>query len=95
MSKLLPWRRKTDLEQRRDDDPNPVWALAVGLVYVFRTGPGHKILRDLEQAVRKYAADPAALMRLVRDGEEIIDTTATTQRSETLPPNQAKSLPQK
>ena len=45
-------------------------ALAVGLIYVFRTAAGgHYIMRELEGAVRKYAADPQALWRLVRDGE--------------------------
>jgi hypothetical protein len=85
MSKILPWRGKRDLAQQREEEPNPVWALAVGLVYVFRTAEGHKILRQLEDAVRHYAADPAALWRLVQRGEEVIDTTATTRDKKTLP----------
>ncbi len=70
------------------DEPNPAVALAVGLIYVFRTSAGARIMRELEGAVRKYSADPQALWRLVRDGEEradVIDTTAVT----------AKELPDK
>jgi hypothetical protein len=65
----------------RPDEPNPVVALAVGLIYVFRTSAGARLMRELEGAVRKYSADPQALWRLVRDGEEradVIDTTAVT-----------------
>ena len=65
----------------RADDPNPAVALAVGLIYVFRTAAGARIMRELESAVRRYAADPEALWRLVRQGDrvaEVIDTTATT-----------------
>jgi hypothetical protein len=68
-------------ELRGADEPSPLWALAVGLVYVFRTAPGHRVLRDLERAVRRYAADPAALWRLVRDGDrDIVDSTARVPR---------------
>ena len=62
---------------REHDEPNPLWALAVGLVYVFRTKPGHRIMRELERAVRKYASDPGALWRLVKNGEDIIDVSAS------------------
>ncbi len=63
----MPWRREpVELVQDRAG-PNPMWALAVGLVYVFRTGPGQRILRDLEGAIRKYTADPSALWALVND----------------------------
>jgi hypothetical protein len=87
MSSILPWRRKTELAPKREEDPNPLWALAVGLVYVFRTGPGHQLMRDLEAAVRRYAADPAALWRLVQEGEDVIDTTAQPGPPKPLPPN--------
>ena len=74
----------------RGDDPNPAVALAVGLIYVFRTAAGARIMRELEGAVRKYAADPQALWRLVRQGErgEVIDTTAVTPRE--LAPDEKK-----
>ncbi len=66
-------RRRSALAKRHED-PNPWWAFAVGAVYLFRTAPGHRVLRDLERAVRKYAADPAALWRLVREGEpDVLD----------------------
>ena len=77
-------RRKRDELQRQDEEPNPVVALAVGLIYVFRTAAGARIMRELEVAVRKYAADPEALWKLVKSGEPvtpqkpIIDTTAET-----------------
>ena len=68
---------------QRTDEPNPAVALAVGLIYVFRTSAGARLMRELEGAVRKYAADPQALWKLVRDGEpgahaptDVIDTTA-------------------
>jgi hypothetical protein len=54
---------------RHNDDPNPAVALLVGLVYLFRTSPGARLMRELEAAVRKYSADPAALWRLVRQGQ--------------------------
>ena len=70
---------KRALDTPRPEEPNPAVAFAVGLVYVFGTRPGHRILRDLERAVRRYAADPAALLELVRGGDEAIDTTATVE----------------
>ncbi|HEX8954123.1 MAG TPA: hypothetical protein VF945_19845 [Polyangia bacterium] len=86
-------RRRRDKDEdalERRDDPNPAVALAVGLVYVFRTAAGARIMRELEHAVRKYAADPQALWRLVRQGErgEVIDTTAATPTE--LPPAEKK-----
>lgn len=79
-------RRQKDALERREEDPNPLAALAVGLIYVFRTSAGARIMRELETAVRKYAADPEALWRLVRDGDrDVIDTTA----------RDAKELPDK
>ena len=79
---------KTALE--RQEEPNPAVALAVGLIWVFRTAAGARLMHELEGAVRKYAADPQALWRLVRDGEpppersDVIDTTVA-----------AKELPEK
>ncbi len=75
-------RRRRDEEQpltRRDREPSPLLTLAVGLIYVFRTSPGGRILRELEAAVRRYAADPQALWKLVRDGErgDVIDAPTT------------------
>ena len=72
MRAWLRKRRDGDEEEslaRGPDEPNPAVALAVGLIYVFRTAAGGRIMRELEGAVRKYAADPQALWRLVRDGE--------------------------
>jgi hypothetical protein len=75
-------RRKAKSLERTDEEPNPAVALAVGLIYVFRTSAGARLMRELEGAVRKYAADPQALWKLVRDGEpkaergDVIDTTA-------------------
>jgi len=76
---------------QRNEEPNPAVALAVGLIYVFRTSAGARLMRELEGAVRKYSADPQALWRLVRDGDrgdvdrgEVIDTTAVTPKE--LPP---------
>jgi hypothetical protein len=89
-------RRRRDTQQegsetlQRQDDPNPAVAFAVGLIWVFRTSAGARLMRELEGAVRKYAADPQALWRLVREGEppperdDVIDTTVAT-----------KELPQK
>jgi hypothetical protein len=74
-------RRKQDELQNEADEPHPALALAVGLIYVFRTAAGARIMRELEAAIRKYAADPDALWHLVRHGEprgEVIDTTAST-----------------
>jgi hypothetical protein len=77
----------------RPEEPNPAVALAVGLIYVFRTSAGARIMRELEGAVRKYAADPHALWRLVREGgdvppvrdvPDVIDTTAEPAKE--LPP---------
>jgi hypothetical protein len=99
---LIKRRRPDDEDreqslQRCDDEPNPAVALAVGLIYVFRTSAGARLMRELEGAVRKYSADPHALWRLVRDGErpdvdrgEVIDTTAATPKE--LPP-QNDALP--
>jgi hypothetical protein len=95
MSKILPWRGKRELVPKDQADPNPMWALAVGLVYVFRTGPGARILRELEGAIRQYAKDPAALWRLVQRGEEVIDTTATVEEDKALPDATRKTLPSK
>ncbi len=91
-------RRRDDDEQslQRNDDPNPAVALAVGLIYVFRTAAGARMMRELEGAVRKYAADPQALWRLVREGDrgapadrgEVIDTTAVAPKE--LPETQKK-----
>lgn len=76
-------RRARAREERlaRADEPHPLVAFAVGLVYLFRTPAGARMMRELEAAIRKYAADPAALWRVVREGEpdargEVIDTTA-------------------
>ena len=73
--------RKRNALGKREDEPSPWWAFTVGAVYLFRTAPGLRVLRDLERAVRKYAADPAALWRLVREGEpdEIIEAPPTRE----------------
>ena len=78
---LIRRRREDDPGLARADEPNPMVAFAVGLIYVFRTPAGARMMRELEAAIRKYAADPAALWRLVREGEraptgDVIDTTA-------------------
>jgi hypothetical protein len=81
-------RRDDEEKLARAEEPNPAVALAVGLIYVFRTSAGARMMRELEGAVRKYSADPQALWRLVREGEpraDVIDTTAVT----------AKELPDK
>ncbi|MGZ3440547.1 MAG: hypothetical protein ACXVDD_13585 [Polyangia bacterium] len=84
-------RRKDRSLERSSEEPNPAVALAVGLIYVFRTSAGARLMRELEGAVRKYAADPQALWKLVREGEppaapeDVIDTTAVV----------AKELPEK
>lgn len=76
-------RKRAELEQDKAE-PNPAVALAVGLIYVFRTAAGAKIMNELETAVRKYAADPQALWQLVKSGgvepqkRDVIDTTAHT-----------------
>lgn len=80
---LIKRRHERDPQSlQRNDEPNPAVALAVGLIYVFRTSAGARLMRELEGAVRKYSADPQALWRLVRDGDrgEVIDTTAVTPR---------------
>ncbi len=64
--------------------PNPWWAFAVGLVYVFRTPRGRRLMRELEAAIRRYAADPAALLRLMR-GEEIIEAEVIEMPQKRLP----------
>lgn len=83
----LTRRRAKEALDRRDraDEPNPAVALAVGLVWMFRTAAGSKMIRELETAVRRYSADPQALWKLVREGElpesarpdrgDVIDTT--------------------
>ena len=89
--RLIRRRREREEKEReqslqRADEPNPAVALAVGLIYVFRTSAGARLMRELEGAVRKYSANPEALWRLVRDGEraeppgEVIDTTVATPR---------------
>jgi hypothetical protein len=84
-------------ELARAEEPNPVVALAVGLIYVFRTAAGARIMRELEHAVRKYAADPQALWRLVREGEgaappgDVIDTTVAEPKE--LPPTGEQPKP--
>lgn len=70
---LIRRRRDDDRALDRPADPNPAVAFAVGLIYVFRTAAGARIMRELELAIRKYAADPEALWRLVRDGGEPLD----------------------
>jgi hypothetical protein len=86
---LIRKRAKEALDRRdRADEPNPAVALAVGLVWMFRTAAGSKMIRELETAVRRYSADPQALWKLVREGEladpargsqpdrgDVIDTT--------------------
>ena len=84
---LARFRRRLKNEESlvSSEDPHPAVALAVGLIYIFRTAAGMKIMRDLETAVRRYAADPQALWRLVRESDaqqqvvdaqrQVIDTT--------------------
>lgn len=86
---MIRKRAKEALERRdRADEPNPAVALAVGLVWMFRTAAGSRMIQELETAVRKYSADPQALWKLVREGElpdsgragraargDVIDTT--------------------
>jgi hypothetical protein len=79
MPTRVPVRRDPDALER-PAEPHPLWALAVGLVYLFRTRPGLRMMRELEQAVRRYAADPSALWRLVRDAETVIDAPARPPR---------------
>jgi hypothetical protein len=84
MLSLLRRRRTEESALSSAPEPNPALAFAVGLIYVFRTAAGARIMRELETAVRTYAADPQALWRLVREGEaagradaraDVIDTT--------------------
>jgi hypothetical protein len=80
-------KRRDEALERGPQEPNPAVAFAVGLIYVFRTSAGARIMRELEGAVRKYAADPQALWRLVHEGEpgargEVIDTTVATREIE-------------
>jgi hypothetical protein len=88
---LIRRKPKNESLEQGDTEPNPAVALAVGLIYVFRTSAGARLMKELEGAVRRYAADPQALWKLVRDGEpapardDVIDTTAVV----------AKELPQK
>jgi hypothetical protein len=83
-------RRRAKAALERNDEPNPAVALAVGLVWVFRTAAGSKMMQELETAVRKYSADPQALWKLVSEGEreidrgDVIDTTLV--ESKELPP---------
>lgn len=92
---LIRRRRERDEQAlQRNEDPNPAVALAVGLIYVFRTSAGARMMRELEGAVRKYAADPEALWRLVRQGDrpardDVIDTTVAPPRE--LPDNRPQS----
>jgi hypothetical protein len=86
---LLRRGRKQEESLTSADEPNPAVALAVGLLYVFRTAAGARMMRELETAVRRYAADPQALWKLVREGEaassddkkEVIDTTIVEPRA--------------
>ncbi|HEX4461422.1 MAG TPA: hypothetical protein VIA18_25755 [Polyangia bacterium] len=87
-------RRRAKAALEKQDEPNPAVALAVGLVWVFRTAAGSKMMQELETAVRKYSADPQALWKLVSEGErpesgkidrgEVIDTTLVDPKE--LPP---------
>jgi hypothetical protein len=87
---LLRRARKAEESLTSAEEPNPAVALAVGLLYVFRTAAGARMMRELETAVRRYAADPQALWKLVREGEgggageerrgEVIDTTVAEAR---------------
>jgi hypothetical protein len=83
---LIRRRRKNEETLAASEDlPNPAVALAVGLVYLFGTAPGARLMRELETAVRKYAADPQALWRLVSQGDaaardDVIDTTVADPR---------------
>jgi hypothetical protein len=87
---LIRRGRKEEESLTSGEEPNPAVALAVGLLYVFRTAAGARMMRELETAVRKYAADPQALWKLVCEGDrrrehdstrEVIDTTVVETRS--------------
>jgi hypothetical protein len=80
-------RTPEPLQRAEEAPPNPAVALAVGLVYLLRTAAGARLVHELEMAVRKYAADPVALWKLVQSDAEadrdeplraVIDTTAET-----------------
>jgi len=64
---LLRHRAREEKALTSEAEPNPAVAFAVGLIYVFRTAAGARIIRELETAVRTYASDPQALWRLVHD----------------------------
>jgi hypothetical protein len=82
---LLRRTRNTEESLTSAEEPNP----AVGLLYVFRTAAGARLMRELETAVRRYSADPQALWKLVRDGDtgaperrdDVIDTTVVEPRA--------------
>jgi len=97
MSRFLRLREEQSPARtsRGEPEPNPLWALAVGMVYLFRTGPGAQLRRDLEEAVRRYARDPSALWRLVQRGGDVVDTTATRVDEASLPDGAHKTLPEK
>jgi hypothetical protein len=86
---LLRRTRNTEESLTSAEEPNPAVALAVGLLYVFRTAAGARLMRELETAVRRYSADPQALWKLVRDGDtgaperrdDVIDTTVVEPRA--------------
>jgi hypothetical protein len=82
MGKIIP---KDEAGLTREE-PNPAWAFAVGMLYVFGTRPGWRLLRQLEGAIRRYAADPTALMKLLREREttDIIEVKEGPQ----LPPSE-------
>ena len=85
---LLRRARKGEESLTSAEEPNPAVALAVGLIYVFRTAAGARMMRELETAVRRYALDPHGLWKLVREGErgageerrDVIDTTVVEPR---------------
>ena len=45
-------RRRAKAALEKTDEPNPAVALAVGLVWVFRTAAGSKMMQELETAVQ-------------------------------------------
>jgi hypothetical protein len=93
MSKLLPWRGRQLPASQAPEEPHPLLALAVGMVYLFRTAPGARILSDLERAIRRYANDPVALWHLARRGEDIVDTTVVDSDEKPLPDAPRRTLP--
>jgi hypothetical protein len=86
MGKIVPHTAET-LEP--PEAPNPAWAFAVGMIYVFGTRPGWQLLAELERAIRHYAADPAALIRLVREHR----TQIRENRSEIIEVSDEPQLP--